>query len=295
MAPSPYIESLNPFPPSQVPPPLSDSAAGARPILLIDDDEDAHFFLHRSLKKIGVEMTVEVLLGGDAALRYLTRCVNREVPCPAFVFLDIKMPTVTGFDVLAWMHEQNLTKRIPVAMLSSSDDPRDVSRAMQLGANCYLTKPPDDETLGEIVRSALKGAADPLAPEAHAIVATAPVVLVVDDSKFARGVARRLVESLGYAAVEAENAEAALAFCRSAPPMLVLLDLTMVGMDGFHVMTRLRAMRSNLRIIVVSASTDVADKAASLSGGALGYVTKPLTKAELEPAILRAMSTPQWL
>lgn len=265
-----------------------------RPLLLIDDDEDAHFFLKRTLAKLGITVPIDSVLSGDETVAYLDACLADPKPLPAMVFLDVKMPGRNGFEVLSWMHERELTRRMPVAMMTSSDDPRDLARAMNTGANCYLTKPPAPEVLREVVHAALRtaDAAAPLAPPS--VTPPQPVVLVADDSALARTTTRALLESIGYTVTDVDSGEKALDFCRSTPPILVFLDLVMGGMSGMEVIARLRAMRSNLRIIVVSADADESARSAALRAGALGYIVKPLTLEQLKVEIPAVLKLPQW-
>lgn len=125
-------------------------------LLLVDDDEDAHFFLKRHLKRCGITHPTESVYDGESALRHFRACLDGTRPFPALVFLDIKMPGMTGLEVLAWAQKQDILGKLTLTMLSSSDDPRDVTAAMSLGAHTYLTKPPADEALKELVRSALR-------------------------------------------------------------------------------------------------------------------------------------------
>lgn len=271
------------------------SVASHRPILLVDDDDDAHFFMRRSLKKLGISMQVHEVHGGKEAIAYLERCVAGAHPYPAIVFLDIKMPGTNGFDVLKWIQERNLTRRMPVVMLSSSDDPRDLAQAMGLGANCYFTKPPPPELLRTVVDSAARVALDPAAtPVAGPAAPGAPAVLVVDDSPTSRRASRALLEELGYQVFDAPDGETAMQFCRATPPMLVLLDWLMPTMDGREIARRLREMRSNLRMIVLSSEDTPEARAEAAKHGVLGFVAKPATREKLIPAIAEALSLPQW-
>ena len=65
---------------------------------------------------------------------------------PHFVFLDLKLPVHDGFEVLAWIRQERQSN-LPVAILSSSPEEKDMRRARELGANCYLLKPPDASML----------------------------------------------------------------------------------------------------------------------------------------------------
>lgn len=130
-----------------------------RPILIVDDDPDAQFFLERQLNRIGVAAPLLSVPDGSDAVSLLDRCVSQGEPLPYLVFLDLKMPCANGFEVLEWMRDRQLLDRLSVAVLTSSDEPRDVSRAMALGAHAFLTKPPSSENLLDLVKSGARRAA----------------------------------------------------------------------------------------------------------------------------------------
>ena len=74
-------------------------------------------------------------------------------PLPVLILLDLKVPRRNGHEVLEWMRAQDGLRRIPVAVLTSSRERRDVDSAYDLGANAYLVKPVDFEELLRMVRS----------------------------------------------------------------------------------------------------------------------------------------------
>ena len=88
---------------------------------------------------------------GEEAVAYLQGAEqfdNREVhPFPNLVILDLKLPRVNGFDVLAWMRNEQKLRRLPVIVLTSSSHQADVTRAYDLGANSFLVKPVAFEAL----------------------------------------------------------------------------------------------------------------------------------------------------
>jgi CheY-like chemotaxis protein len=67
------------------------------------------------------------------------------------VFLDIKMPKLDGFEVLRWIRKQGDLATLPVVMLSGSDEPRDLRRAVELGATRYVIKHPPPEVIAELM------------------------------------------------------------------------------------------------------------------------------------------------
>ncbi len=114
-------------------------------VMLVEDDEDDVFFMQRAFKEAALPSRLEILRNGEAAIEYLSGrngfSDRTKFPLPGFIFLDLKMPVVNGFEVLSWMRTQP-NFEIPVAVLSSSPEERDLKRARELGAACYLIKPP---------------------------------------------------------------------------------------------------------------------------------------------------------
>jgi CheY-like chemotaxis protein len=119
-------------------------------ILLVEDDEDDVFFMRRAMKDAGLGNRLEVLRNGEEAIHYLSGengfSDRTRYPLPQFIFLDLKMPLANGFDVLQWLKRQPALD-IPVAVLSSSPEDKDMKRSRELGAACYLIKPPTPQML----------------------------------------------------------------------------------------------------------------------------------------------------
>jgi CheY-like chemotaxis protein len=116
-------------------------------ILLVEDSSDDVFFMQYALKKAGISHPLRVVTDGQAAVDYLSgagKYANRvDFPLPTIIFLDLKLPCFSGFDVLEWMRQQSALAQIPVFILTGSSEERDKTRAQQLGAKEYLVKPPE--------------------------------------------------------------------------------------------------------------------------------------------------------
>ena len=114
-------------------------------ILIADDNEDHALLLRRALKKGAVVNPVFVVRDGEETILYLAgqgKYADRyEYPLPGLLLLDLKMPVKNGFEVLEWIREQPGLRRLRVVVLTTSDDPRDVDRAYELGANSFMVKP----------------------------------------------------------------------------------------------------------------------------------------------------------
>lgn len=115
------------------------------PILVVDDDPDDVELVRRAFRRLRVVNPVRVASDGEEAVAYLAgtgpfadRLAN---PLPALVLLDLKLPRRSGHEVLDWVKTQPVLRRIPVVVLTSSGERRDVDRAYDLAANSYLVKP----------------------------------------------------------------------------------------------------------------------------------------------------------
>lgn len=128
-----------------------------RIILVADDEETSHVLIHRAFHMAQSSCTLHIVTDGEDAINYLQgqgRFSNREqYPLPALVLLDLKMPRKDGFEVLKWMREQPGLKRTVAVMFSTSDEPRDINRSYDLGANSFLVKTPLFAEFTELVRS----------------------------------------------------------------------------------------------------------------------------------------------
>jgi len=107
--------------------------------------------------------------------------------------------------------------------------------------------------------------------------------LLVDDSRMIRKVARRIVESVGYTVVEAENGEEGLARCRAAMPDLVITDWNMPVMTGIEFVTALRAIPTARppRVVFCTTNSGAKDIHKGITAGADEYVIKPFDDAAL--------------
>jgi CheY-like chemotaxis protein len=126
-------------------------------ILLVEDDPSEVGLTRRAFEKhcIGTELVIAE--DGQEALDYLFGAgayVGRDIKIlPAVVLLDLKLPRVDGLDVLKIIRNHDLTKRLPVVILSSSREEQDVAMCYALGANSYIRKPVDFQQFTEYVRT----------------------------------------------------------------------------------------------------------------------------------------------
>jgi CheY-like chemotaxis protein len=128
-----------------------------RALLLVEDNEDDVFLMKRALKSARVVNPLLVVEDGQEALDYLGgagKFADRDqYPLPAVVFLDLKLPFISGHDVLAWIRRQKEFESMVVIVLTSSNEASDLSRCYALGANSYLVKPPTPEQLDDLAKA----------------------------------------------------------------------------------------------------------------------------------------------
>jgi CheY-like chemotaxis protein len=124
-------------------------------ILYVEDDPNDVFLVQRALSTLPFTCTVHVAENGEQAMDYLAGkgaySDRGQFPLPQVMLLDLKIPLLDGFEILARARQDEPLRRLPVFILSSSDEPGDRQRAKQLGANEYFVKTPWFEDVAERV------------------------------------------------------------------------------------------------------------------------------------------------
>ena len=125
-------------------------------ILLVEDNPDDEALTLRALKRNNILNDVVVARDGAEALDYLfaqgTYNDRDTSKLPEVVLLDLKLPKLDGLEVLRRMRDEALTRRLPVVILTSSNEERDIVAGYDLGANSYIRKPVDFNQFMEAVR-----------------------------------------------------------------------------------------------------------------------------------------------
>jgi CheY-like chemotaxis protein len=126
-------------------------------VLLVEDDLNDIFLVKRAFKAASIQNPLQVVTDGLEAINYFRgegKYADRKTyPLPKLVVMDIKMPRRTGFEVLEWLKHDHLLRRIPIVIVSSSDNPMDINRAYELGANAYMVKPVDYRAVEHLFQS----------------------------------------------------------------------------------------------------------------------------------------------
>jgi CheY-like chemotaxis protein len=120
---------------------------------MVDDDEVDRMLFGRLLREAGITNPLRVFARAEDCIDALIEVLRGATP-PLTCFLDVRMPGMNGFDALRWIRCQRSLDAVPVVMLSSSEEMRDLNEAHHYGAQCYLAKYPTAEQLRDIVREA---------------------------------------------------------------------------------------------------------------------------------------------
>lgn len=125
------------------------SNSNNRPILLIEDNPMDADLTRRAFTRRRVINPVEVARDGEEALAYIARWEQGE-PLPVVVLLDINLPKINGLEVLKRYKTSPQIQKVPVIILTTSAEDRDIETAYQLGANSYIVKPVEFEKFLEV-------------------------------------------------------------------------------------------------------------------------------------------------
>jgi signal transduction histidine kinase/DNA-binding response OmpR family regulator len=235
-------------------------SATADRVLVIDDDATARELIADHLKAEG--FAVVTAAGGVEGLK-----LAKELR-PAAITLDVMMPDLDGWSVLAALRQDPELAEIPVIMITIVDEHR---RGIALGTAGYLTKPIDRERLHRLVS------------RFRAPVPPTRVLLVEDDAVQREGM-RGWLEGPQWTVREAANGREALKRIQESKPDVILLDLMMPEMDGFAVVAALQkeaAWRDIPVIVITARALDAQDRARLNSG-----VQSVLIKETFRPADL---------
>jgi two-component system response regulator len=124
------------------------------PIFLVEDNPDDEGLALRAFKKSGVRNPVIVARDGEEAVRKLPELANGGVP--VLILLDLKLPKLSGMEVLERIRSNGATAHVPVVVLTSSDETIDVIGCYARGANAYVRKPVDFDEFIEAIDSIVK-------------------------------------------------------------------------------------------------------------------------------------------
>ena len=225
-------------------------------VLVVEDDPTSARLLELYLADAGYR--VALAASGEEGLRIA------ETMRPSAILLDLLLPGMDGWQVLSRLKSNEVTRSIPVLIVSVVDD---AQLGLALGAVDYLVKPVSREVvLGALERMGVR----------RKQVQGGPVVLAIDDDPAALDLYDAAMRSGGLTMARADGGVVGLELARELRPRAILLDLLMPDLDGFEVLARLKAdaLTADIPVIVVTAhELDPADKSC-LNGSVLAILDK---------------------
>ena len=125
-------------------------------ILLVEDDEGHALLIEKNLRRAGIANNIITLNNGQKAVDFLFKTGDYsgdENPAPLLILLDLNLPVLSGYQVIKIIKHDESTKHIPIVVLTTTDNPLEVSRCYELGCNVYVTKPVGYEQFSEAIRT----------------------------------------------------------------------------------------------------------------------------------------------
>lgn len=112
-------------------------------ILIVEDDEGHATLIQMNLKDAGLNNPIISVDTGKAGLAFIEDFLNDRTSKSLLVLLDLNLPDIDGYEILKWLKTEDQSRKIPVIILTSTDDEREISRCYELGCNIFLKKPVD--------------------------------------------------------------------------------------------------------------------------------------------------------
>ncbi len=251
-------------------------------VIVIEDSPTAADQVVRYLQEIDMQATVYP--HGVGILGEIIRIQ------PSVIVLDLQLPTLSGWEVLAQLKQHPATERIPVMVLSVEDERH---YGLTMGAADYLVKPVTRaEFQGAFQRLLNPDLPNPTANESCPSdlvesLAVKPVVLLAEDNPANLETLSFYLECRGYRVIVANTGYQALELLNKEQPDVVVMDIQMPEMDGLEAIQQIRRNASweNLPIIAVTALAMPEDRQKCLDAGANEYLTKPVRLKQLSDTI----------
>ncbi|WPC65149.1 EAL domain-containing protein [Rhodoferax ferrireducens] len=251
-------------------------------ILIVDDVNEN---LHALMNILRDDYAILAANTGEKALE-----LARRVPQPDLILLDIKMPGMDGYSVLAHLKADPKTADIPVIFVTALADAADEARGLTLGVADYITKPVNPDLLHLRVRIQLELQRHRRQPVtfdiAHQQERQASLLVVDDVPENIHELLDALKEE--YRIMVANSGPKALELVQGpTPPDLVLLDIVMPGMDGYEVCQRIKASAAGngIPVIFVTVVDATDQKVKGFDLGAADFISKPFDIDEVRARV----------
>ncbi len=256
---------------------LSDKPNSAKTILLVDDSEPAIIQMQDFLQQSGY--VIQIAHNGTEALEIIDQSV------PDAMILDLMMPGIDGFTVLETLRNAEQTAHTPVLILTAKHITKDDLKNLKRNNIHQLIQK------GDVDRNELLTAVDTMlhktqqqekpAVKPLQTINGKPTVLIVEDNSDNMLTVKAVIADK-YNILEAINGEEALAMAKKHSPHLILMDISLPGMDGIQAFKKIRqiARLNHVPIIALTASAMTSDRETILAHGFDAYIGKPIVEKE---------------
>lgn len=265
-------------------------------ILIAEDDDGQALLIQEHLKDAGLRNPVLRFRDGQDVLDFLFRTgesrLQRQEGSAYVLLLDINMPRVDGLTVLQRIKTDAALQKIPVVMLTTTDDPLEVEECYRRGCNAYLTKPVSlvgfSESIArlgaflQVLRVAKVGASGGSLPGTNAPEGF--LTLLVEDDPGIAELMRTILDDMGLRSAMARTGAEALTLIQELRPGLVLLDYSLPDMTGLELLTKAEPMPP---FMVTTGAGDERIAVRLMQCGARDYLVKD---AQFLDALPKALS-----
>lgn len=124
----------------------------AKTVLLVEDSPEDAALMRRVFRKCGIPGNLEIVTDGTVTEDFLLERGGSGNNLPALILLDLKLPKITGIEILKKLRSNARTSLIPVVILTSSEEKKDIADAYSAGSTGYIVKPVDFARLCELIR-----------------------------------------------------------------------------------------------------------------------------------------------
>lgn len=266
-------------------------------IVIVDDDMSIRNMLRALCESAGHEVIAEFSDGVG-----LLDCVSANRP--DVVCLDFHLPGKDGLALLSLlMHKCAKAFPLDVILITGSESPELKGQAADLGATGFIQKPFEpvqiiaelkaiEETRGiaaKVTEQPMEAVAEP--PVAVQEIGIVPrTAVIVDDNSSVRLLLKGILESIGVKVIgSAANGKAGIAVVREKRPALVCLDVEMPGMSGIEALPEVCAASPQSKVVMVTGNASRPIVEAAASGGAKGYLLKPIRPAKVEEFVKKLL------
>ena len=255
-------------------------STGKNSILITDDDKSN---LEVLISILNPDYTVYTTKSGTAAPEMAGKFF------PDLILLDVLMPDMNGFDVLAALKASGKTAHIPVIFISGLDSAEDVEKGLDLGAVDFIQKPFINKLVKTRVKSQLQIVNQnrelaKLRADLRETINSAGKVLVVDDVEMNLVIVKEMISPYGLLADTAANGHEAVEKIKANDYDLVLMDHVMPEMDGLETIQVIRKLGGGyeaLPVIAITANVIDGMKEQFMANGFNGFISKPVRMNEL--------------